>query len=53
MKNKVSIKYINVEKEIYDRAITNIRSGCDLTHNFSITLVLYLGSTLHPFYMPQ
>jgi len=49
MKKGVSIKYIDIIKEIYDGVVTKVRTCGDITSNFSITIGLHQGSAFSPF----
>ena len=49
MKKKVSIKYIDIIKDMYDRVVANVRTCGDITSDFSITIGLLQGSALSPF----
>lgn len=44
MKKGVSVKYIDIIKNIYDGVVVNIRSCGDLISNFSFTVGLHEGS---------
>ena len=49
MKKGVSIKYIDIIKDIYDRVVVNVKTCGDITSDFSITIGLHQGSTLSLF----
>ena len=49
MKKRVSIKYIDIIKDMYDEVVTNIRTCGGITSDFSITIELHQGSALSPF----
>jgi len=49
MKNGVSIKYIDIIKDMYDGVVTNVRTCGGITSTFSITMGLHQGFALSPF----
>ena len=49
MKKGVSIKYIDIIKDMFDGVMTNIRTCRGITSDFSITIELHQGSVLCPF----
>ena len=48
-KKGVPIKYIDIIKNTYDGAVTNVRTCGGLISDFSITIGLHQGSALSPF----
>ena len=54
MKNKrVPLKYIKLIKDIYDGAITIVRTCKCIKNEFPITIGLHQGSTLNPYLFAQ
>ena len=49
MKKRVSIKYIDIIKDMYDGVVANVRTCGGIANNFSITIRLHQGSALSPF----
>ena len=49
MKKGVSIKYIDIIKDMYDGVVANIRTCGGLSSDFSITIGLHQGFALSPF----
>ena len=49
MKKGVSIKYIDIIKNMYDEVVANVKTCGGITSNFSITIGLHQGSTLSTF----
>ena len=49
MKKRVSIKYIDIIKDMYDGVVANVRTCGGITSNCSITIGLHQGSALSPF----
>jgi len=49
MKKRVSIKYIDIIKDMYDGVVANVRTYGGIANNFSITIRLHQGSALSPF----
>ena len=47
-KKWVPLKYIKLIKDMYDEAITSVRTSGGITSEFPITLGLHQGSTLSP-----
>ena len=47
-KKWVPLKYIKLIKDMYDGAITSVRTSGEITSEFPITLDLHQGSTLSP-----
>ena len=48
-KKAVSLKYVNIIKDMYEGFVTNVRTCGGLTDEFSITIGVHQGSTLSPF----
>lgn len=46
MKNGVSIKYVDITKDMYERVVSNIISCDGVSSDFSITTGLYKGIAL-------
>ena len=54
MKNKrVPLKYIKFIKDIYNGAITSVRTCECIKNEFPITIGLHQGSTLNPYLFAQ
>ena len=49
MKKGVSIKYIDIIRDMYDGVMANVRTCGGITSDFSITIGLHKGSTLSLF----
>ena len=49
VKKGVSIKYIDLIKDMYDGVVANVRTCRGITSDFSITIGLHQGSALSPF----
>ena len=49
MKKGLSIKYIDIIKDMYDEIVANVRTCECITSDFSITIGLHQGSALSPF----
>ena len=49
MKKGISLRYIDLIKDMYDGAITNVRTSGGLSDSFPITIGLHQGSALSPF----
>jgi len=49
MKKGVSIKYINIIRDMYDGVVANVRTYRGITSNLSITIGLHQGSALSLF----
>jgi hypothetical protein len=48
-KHKVSIKYINLIKDMYTNVVTSVRTSDGDTDDFSINIGLHQGSALNPY----
>jgi hypothetical protein len=48
-KHKISTKYITLIKDMYDNAVTSVRTSDGDTNNFSINIGLHQESTLSPY----
>ena len=49
MRKGISIKYIDIIKDMYDGVVANVRTCRGITSDFSITIGLHQGSALSPF----
>jgi len=49
MKKGVSIKYIDIIKDMYDGVVANVKTCGGMTSDFSITIGLHQGSALSSF----
>jgi len=49
MKKRISIKYIDIIRDMYDGVVTNVRTCGGIISDFSITIRLHQKSVLSPF----